>query len=137
MQDNSGNADDGVVDATEVLESITDALAAVGAGTYEAIDIAPVDGADGGIPGGNIRVALLWRPDRVELAASLSGEKGSATAAIKVVDEGGSARFSENPGVARCMSAIWAKVVRSPQCNICTRKLERASENDANIVDVH
>lgn len=67
IQDNNGTTNDGTVDADQTLQALVDAIAAAGGPTYEFFDIDPVDGAQGGAPGGNIRVAYLYNPDRVDL----------------------------------------------------------------------
>lgn len=72
IQDNSGETDDGVTDASEtyqaLIESIDTALGTpAGEDAYAFFDIAPEDNTSGGAPGGNIRVGFLYRPDRVEL----------------------------------------------------------------------
>jgi hypothetical protein len=64
VQDNSGPTSDGVVDATQTLTELVAAIVAAGGPTYEFREVAPVDGQDGGQPGGNIRVAFLFRVDR-------------------------------------------------------------------------
>ena len=73
IQDNSGDDDDGgegdgVLDADETLQALVDAIAAAGGPTYEfASAEVDEDGETGGAPGGNIRNAYLWNPDRVTL----------------------------------------------------------------------
>ncbi|WP_299619842.1 endonuclease/exonuclease/phosphatase family protein [Pelagibius sp.] len=67
IQDNNGTTNDGTTDATQTLQELVDAIAAAGGPTYEFFDIAPIDGTQGGAPGGNIRVAYLYNPERVEL----------------------------------------------------------------------
>ncbi len=67
VQDDSGPADDGVVAASATLAALADAVTAAGGPRYEPVEIDPEDGRDGGQPGGNIRVALLFDPARVEL----------------------------------------------------------------------
>ena len=67
IQDDSGEIDDGTTDATETLQALVDAIAAAGGPTYEFVDVAPEDNTQGGIPGGNIRNAYLYNPERVEL----------------------------------------------------------------------
>jgi predicted extracellular nuclease len=67
IQDNSGEIDDGVTDATETLEALVAAIAAAGGPNYAFFDVAPADGASGGVPGGNIRNAFLYNPERVSL----------------------------------------------------------------------
>ncbi|MDV3349313.1 choice-of-anchor I family protein [Leptothoe sp. LEGE 181152] len=67
IQDDSGVTNDGTVDATATLQALVDAIAAAGGPTYEFFDVAPEDGTQGGVPGGNIRNAYLYNPDRVTL----------------------------------------------------------------------
>ena len=69
IQDGSGSADDGAVSAELTLTALADAIVAAGGPRYESIDSEGlVDGSVGGQPGGNIRVAFLYDPARVELA---------------------------------------------------------------------
>src|SRR5690606_16621248 len=49
---------------------------------YEYRDIPPVNNADGGEPGGNIRVAFLFRPDRVTFVDRPGGTSTTGTAAV-------------------------------------------------------
>ena len=72
IQDNSGEVDDGTTDASQTLQALADAIAAAGGPTYAFFDVAPADGASGGIPGGNIRNAYLYNADRVKLVDFLS-----------------------------------------------------------------
>lgn len=67
IQDNSGELDDGVVDSDMTLQALADAVVAVGGPVYAFFDVAPGDGASGGIPGGNIRNAFFYNPERVSL----------------------------------------------------------------------
>ncbi|NIA67456.1 endonuclease [Pelagibius litoralis] len=67
IQDNNGITNDGTTDASQTLQQLVDAIALAGGPTYAFFDVAPVDGTQGGAPGGNIRVAYLYNPDRVEL----------------------------------------------------------------------
>ncbi len=69
LQDSSGERDDGNVDASRTAERLTAAIRAAGGPDYRYVDLAPEDGADGGAPGANIRVAYLYDPSRVELQA--------------------------------------------------------------------
>lgn len=66
VQDNNGATNNGVVAADVTLQTLIDAIAAAGGPTYAYRQINPVDGQDGGEPGGNIRVAFLYNPDRVD-----------------------------------------------------------------------
>lgn len=65
VQDNDGATNDGVVDATVTFQTLIAAIQAAGGPSYAFRDIAPVDGQDGGEPGGNIRVGFLFNPARV------------------------------------------------------------------------
>lgn len=65
LQDNNGPRNDAVVDASETVARLIAAIAAVpGAPTYTFRGVDPIAGADGGEPGGNIRVGFLFRTDR-------------------------------------------------------------------------
>jgi predicted extracellular nuclease len=66
IQDNNGTINDGTTDATLTLKALVDAIAAAGGPDYASFDVAPVDGTSGGVPGGNIRNAFLYNPERVE-----------------------------------------------------------------------
>jgi 2',3'-cyclic-nucleotide 2'-phosphodiesterase (5'-nucleotidase family)/Ca2+-binding RTX toxin-like protein/endonuclease/exonuclease/phosphatase family metal-dependent hydrolase len=65
IQDNNGATNNGIVDANETLQTLINAIAAAGGPTYEYRQINPVNNQDGGEPGGNIRVAFLFNPNRV------------------------------------------------------------------------
>ncbi len=66
VQDSNGAVNDGTVDASVTLQKLIDAIAAAGGPTYEFRQINPVNNQDGGEPGGNIRVAFLFNPNRVD-----------------------------------------------------------------------
>ncbi|NJN89074.1 MAG: endonuclease [Leptolyngbyaceae cyanobacterium SL_5_14] len=72
IQDNDGAADEGgdtdVSAADETLQQLVDTIAANGGPTYAFLDNPFIaDDANGGEPGGNIRTAFLYNPDRVDL----------------------------------------------------------------------
>ncbi len=67
IQDNNGETDDGTMDATQTLQALVDAIHDAGGPQYALFDVAPADGTSGGVPGGNIRNAFLYNPDRIEL----------------------------------------------------------------------
>lgn len=67
IQDNSGETDDGTTAADQTLQALVDAIALAGGPDYEFFDVAPADLSSGGVPGGNIRNAFLYNPDRVKL----------------------------------------------------------------------
>ena len=70
LQDNNGTTNDSVTDASLTLQQLIDAIVAAGGPRYKAIDSNPADDQDGGVPGGNIRVAFLYNPATVAPAAS-------------------------------------------------------------------
>jgi predicted extracellular nuclease len=63
VQDNNGATDDGTVAADVTLTKLTTAIRAAGGPAYTWREIDPTNDADGGEPGGNIRVAFLFRTD--------------------------------------------------------------------------
>ncbi|PSP19598.1 MAG: nuclease [Cyanobacteria bacterium QS_8_64_29] len=95
VQDNSGPTDDGTVAADATYRQLIEAIGTAQGPRYAFTDIAPADGRDGGQPGGNIRVGLLYRPDRIALAER---PKGDATTATAVRAEGERAALSLCPG---------------------------------------
>jgi uncharacterized repeat protein (TIGR01451 family) len=64
IQDNNGETDNGVVDASTTYATLTNAIATAGGPTYVYRQINPEDNQDGGAPGANIRVGFLFRTDR-------------------------------------------------------------------------
>lgn len=85
VQDDSGPAGkgDGVVTSKRTIAALVDAVVAAGGPRYEAVWIDPVEGREGGQPGGNIRVALLLNPSRVTLV-----RRGAAGPLDATVPEG-------------------------------------------------
>ncbi len=80
VQDDTGPLDDGTVTARQTLDELAAAVSAAGGPSYRWTQVDPVDGADGGQPGGNIRVAVLYDPVRVELVErGLAGPQRSAS----------------------------------------------------------
>jgi len=70
VQDDTGPEDDGTVTAALTLERLVDAVDSAGGPRYRWVQIDPENNTDGGRPGGNIRVALLFDPARAGLAAT-------------------------------------------------------------------
>lgn len=97
IQDNNGPADtdDGVVAADKTLRRFTDAIVDAGGPRYEWRQINPLEGEDGGQPGGNIRVGFLFDPERVSF---VDREGGDATTAVEVTSDGGEPALSISPG---------------------------------------
>lgn len=67
VQDNNGETDDGTVDASQTLQRLVDAIQAQGGPAYKFLQINPENNKDGGAPGANIRVGMIYNPTRVAL----------------------------------------------------------------------
>ncbi len=67
MQDNNGPLKAGGAGGEESFRILVDAIRAAGGPVYEFIQLDPVNGKDGGQPGGNIRVGFLFKPSRLKL----------------------------------------------------------------------
>ena len=67
IQDDTGPTDDGIVSAERTLGRLVEAVESAGGPPYRWTQIDPADNADGGRPGANIRVVLLFDPSRVSL----------------------------------------------------------------------
>jgi predicted extracellular nuclease len=98
IQDGSGPDDDGIVDGRETWEALVLAVAEAGGPWYEFLEIAPRDGADGGAPGANIRVGLLYDPARVSLVPRPPPPGDPAIVPVEALRIGGNAALSHNPG---------------------------------------
>ena len=96
VQDNSGATDDGIVDASQSWSALIAAIQAAGGPLYEYREIAPVNNADGGAPGGNIRVGFLFRTDRGLSFVDRPG--GDSVTPVAVVDHPSGPRLSISPG---------------------------------------
>lgn len=64
VQDNSGDTNDGTTAADLTASRLIDTIQQNGGPQYRYVDVDPVNNADGGEPGGNIRVGFLYREDR-------------------------------------------------------------------------
>ena len=95
IQDNNGTTNNGVVDATQTVSMLINAIQAAGGPTYQFRSINPVDGEDGGADGGNIRVGFIFNPARVSFVDRAGG---GSTVATSVVNNGGSPQLSASPG---------------------------------------
>ena len=84
IQDNNGPTNDGTVAADQTLDLFTAAIVAAGGPQYEWRQIDPVDLADGGEPGGNIRVGFLFNP----ACAAVVPEIAQPQLAIVRIDNG-------------------------------------------------
>ena len=92
IQDDDGTIDSGTVTATRSYDRLVAAIVAAGGPRYAVAQIDPADGADGGAPGGNIRVAFLYDPLRVGF---IPRPGGMADHAVTLLPDG---TLDANPG---------------------------------------
>jgi len=96
IQDNNGVTNDGTVDASTTWSLLISAIQAAGGPTYDYRQIDPVNGQDGGAPGGNIRQGFLFRTDR---GLSFIDRPGAgSTTANAVVGSGAGMQLQYSPG---------------------------------------
>ncbi|MEU0686461.1 endonuclease/exonuclease/phosphatase family protein [Streptomyces uncialis] len=105
IQDDNGTVNDGTVGADATVRKFTEAIAARGGPRYAWRSIDPVDGEDGGQPGGNIRQVFLFNPERVSFTDRPGGD---ATTAAGVTRIGGQAALTVSPGRVSPASAAWS-----------------------------
>src|SRR5205814_1927466 len=96
IQDNSGPTDDATVAANVTLSNLTAAITRAGGPAYTWREIDPVNDADGGQPGGNIRQVFLYRTDRGLSFVDRPG--GTSTAGTSVTAIGGAPALTFSPG---------------------------------------
>jgi hypothetical protein len=105
VQDNSGPTDNGVVDASQTLAHLVATIQARGGPSYAWREIDPVDGRDGGEPGGNIRQVFLFRTDRGLSFVDRPG--GTSTTATEVAGSGVSTQLTVSPGRIDPTNSAW------------------------------
>jgi endonuclease/exonuclease/phosphatase family metal-dependent hydrolase len=96
VQDESGPHDDRTTAAEQTYVRLLQAIEDVGGPPYAVAEIAPIDGHDGGQPGGNIRVALLFREDGSLDHVERPG--GGPTVAVDVVLGLDGPQLTHSPG---------------------------------------
>ncbi|MBZ6089512.1 endonuclease/exonuclease/phosphatase family protein [Streptomyces olivaceus] len=104
IQDNNGATDDGTVAADATVGRLIDAIVAAGGPRYDWRGIDPVDKADGGEPGGNIRQAFLFNPERVSFTDRAGGDATTATGVRRVR---GGAALTLSPGRVDPANPAW------------------------------
>ncbi|WP_103884654.1 endonuclease/exonuclease/phosphatase family protein [Actinacidiphila yanglinensis] len=104
IQDNDGAKDDGVVAADQTLTKLTAAIVAAGGPHYQWREIDPVNDKDGGEPGGNIRQAFLFNPDRVGFTDHAGGD---STTAVGITGTGNSTELTASPGRIAPNDTAW------------------------------
>ncbi|WP_344171001.1 endonuclease/exonuclease/phosphatase family protein [Pilimelia columellifera] len=106
VQDDDGPSNTAVVSAGRTVAALTAAISAAGGPRYAFRQVDPVDDADGGEPGGNIRNVFLYRADRGLSFVDRPG--GAATVDSGVVAENGRPRLAHSPGRIAPGAAAWA-----------------------------
>ena len=96
IQDNNGPTNDGTTAADQTLAELIAAISAAGGPAYDYRQINPVNNADGGEPGGNIRVGFIFRTDRGLSFVDRPG--GTSTAATGVVAGSDGPQLTFSPG---------------------------------------
>ena len=97
LGDNNGKANDSIVAANETYEILMKAIKDESGVQYDYANIDPLDDQDGGARGFNIRVGILYRPDKgLQLVQSVVGNAENAT--IITTDDQGKPHLSLNPG---------------------------------------
>lgn len=107
VQDNTGATDDGTVASDQTLAKLTSAITAAGGPAYQARSIDPVDDADGGQPGGNIRIVFLFNPERVTFVDRGSADVDRATTATAVTKTRGKPDLTLSPGRIEPTDTAW------------------------------
>ena len=102
IQDNDGPTDDGVVSANVTLETLVTAISDFGGVSYNYVDIDPINDADGGQPGGNIRPAYLYNPLVLNLTP---GSPPGTVANANAVLPGPTLQY--NPGLIDPTNPTW------------------------------
>ena len=98
VQDDNGSRNDAVVDAAATLQTLIDAIVASNGPTYQFRQVNPVDDRDGGEPGGNIRLAFLFNPQRVAFVDRGEQATDRSTTATAVQNAGGQPELTLSPG---------------------------------------
>lgn len=96
IQDNTGSANNGVVDATQTYNTLIQAIQAAGGPTYTFRQVNPENNQDGGQTGGNIRVGFLFNPARVSFVDRPGATSTNNTTVINT--PGGIPQLSASPG---------------------------------------
>lgn len=106
VQDNDGAVNSGTTAADVTLNTLTAAIRAAGGPAYQWRQIDPVNNAEGGEPGGNIRVAFLFRKDRPVKFVDRPG--GGSTVDTSIVSKDGKLQLSASPGRVDPANPAWA-----------------------------
>jgi predicted extracellular nuclease len=105
IQDNDGAKNSGTVASDVTVNKLIDAIVAAGGPRYEWRGIDPVDGQDGGEPGGNIRQVFLFNPARVSFTDRPGGDATTAVGVDRTAS--GAAALTASPGRIDPASDAW------------------------------
>jgi predicted extracellular nuclease len=108
IQDDDGARDEGIVGAGTTYARLIAAIAAAGGPVYAHRQIDPVDGAEGGAPGANIRVGFLFDPARVTFHDRAGGD------ATTPVGLDGAGALTFNPGRVDPAGPAWSSAPPRP-----------------------
>ncbi|MEI8406271.1 MULTISPECIES: lamin tail domain-containing protein [unclassified Kribbella] len=107
VQDNDGATNSGTTAANVTLDMLAAAIVKAGGPEYAYRQIDPVNNAEGGEPGGNIRVAFMYRTDRPVQFVDRPGG-GSTVATTITTDRFGRPHLSSSPGRVDPANPAWA-----------------------------
>ena len=107
VQDDDGAANSATTSAELTLTMLRDAIVQAGGPEYAWRQIDPVDDQEGGEPGGNIRVAFMYRTDKPVQFVDRPGG-GSQVATTIVTDRFGKPHLSSSPGRVDPANPAWA-----------------------------
>lgn len=96
IQDNNGAGGGGGVDVNLTMQALINAIIAAGGPAYQYRQISPLDGTNGGEPGGNIRVVFMYNTARVDF---VDRPGGTSTSNTTVSNVGGQPQLSASPGL--------------------------------------
>jgi len=95
VQDDNGPRNDNVTDATGTLTRLSQTIQDAGGPDYDFRQVNPMRNREGGQPGGNIRVAFMFNPERVTFNDRGQPGPGEENA---VLHKNGGVHLSLNPG---------------------------------------
>jgi uncharacterized protein len=107
VQDDDGAANSATTSAELTLTMLRDAIVQAGGPEYAWRQINPVDDQEGGEPGGNIRVAFMYRTDKPVQFVDRPGG-GSQVATTIITDRFGKPHLSSSPGRVDPANLAWA-----------------------------
>jgi predicted extracellular nuclease len=108
VQDNDGAGSPAPSQADVTYSRLIEAIRRAGGPVYDYRQIDPTPGADGGEPGGNIRVAFLFRTDRRDLRFVDRPGGNATTPTEPVAGPGGSAQLTLSPGRVDPTNPVWS-----------------------------